>query len=72
LLKLKNKTTKLSLIDKTDELLMKNETTKLSLIDKTVGLLMKNKTMVLNFNLKVYTQQQPEYYKLLELFNYGV
>ena len=72
MLKLKNKTTKLSLIGKTVGLSMKNKITKLSLIGKTVGLSMKNETIVLSFNLKVYNQYHPEFYKLLELFDNGV
>ena len=69
MLKLKNETTKLSLIDKTVGMSMKNETVALDLVDKTVELSMKNETMVLSFNLKVYDQYHPEFYKLLELFN---
>ena len=51
---------------------LKNKTTKLSLMDKIVRLSMKNETMVLSFNLKVYNQYHPEFYKLLELFDNGV
>lgn len=69
MLKLKNKTAELNLIDKTNWLLMKNETTELNLIDDIVLLSMKNETVELNFNLKVYTQEHLEFFVVLEFMN---